>query len=185
MTVRTPSDRVCLDLVATLGDRLTEAPSEHLARTRDLDKWLRDHGLTGARAATTDLAQARELREAIHALVTAAIELRSPEPADLTVVRHAAARAPTSDLLWQGREFTTSDRHRPVSALLGVIATDIMNLLTGPDRGRLRQCEAGGCATPFLSHDGGRPRRWCSSAICGNRARVSAHRARARAGEPK
>lgn len=182
MAVRDPSERVCLNFVATLTDRLTDAPTEHLTTARDLDRWLRAHGLAGERATAAHLLVAHELRESMHALVSAAVTLRSPEAADLRTVNDAARRAPSSHLLWRKGEFTAVGLQPPVDGLLGIIATDLMNLLTGPDRSRLRQCEAEGCSTPFLSHDGGRPRRWCSSATCGNRARVSAHRARARAG---
>lgn len=181
MTVRDPSERVCLNLVATLGDRLTDAPTEHLTTPRDLDKWLQAHRLPGRRATAADLQAAIRLREAIQSLVAAAVESRPPGAPELSIVNAAAVRTPSSHLLWHEGEFTASGSRPAVGELLGVIATDLMNLLTGPERSRLRQCEATGCATPFLSRDGGRPRRWCSSATCGNRARVSAHRRRARA----
>jgi predicted RNA-binding Zn ribbon-like protein len=38
------------------------------------------------------------------------------------------------------------------------------------------------CRMLFLDRSRGRRRRWCSMAECGNRAKVAAHRERARAG---
>ncbi|MCZ0972623.1 CGNR zinc finger domain-containing protein [Streptomyces albulus] len=46
-------------------------------------------------------------------------------------------------------------------------------------RGQLRQCAGEGCALVYLDTSRGRRRRWCSSEVCGNRARVARHRRRA------
>jgi hypothetical protein len=47
---------------------------------------------------------------------------------------------------------------------------------------RTTACEAGNCSLWFLDVSKGHARRWCSMAICGNRAKAAAHRARARQG---
>ena len=67
------------------------------------------------------------------------------------------------------------DSGDPAAALgchLARAAVDV--LLTGPP---LRACDGPDCLKVFVAS---RPdRRWCDSAVCGNRARVSAHRRKA------
>jgi predicted RNA-binding Zn ribbon-like protein len=43
----------------------------------------------------------------------------------------------------------------------------------------IRSCEGSGCCLMFLDRTKGHARRWCSMAVCGNRAKVQAHRAKA------
>jgi predicted RNA-binding Zn ribbon-like protein len=70
-------------------------------------------------------------------------------------------------------------RGRPrFEEILGLIARDAIELLTGPQRERLRECAAQDCRGIYVDTSPGRTRRWCSAARCGNRARVAAHRAR-------
>ncbi|WP_420413233.1 CGNR zinc finger domain-containing protein [Roseibium sp.] len=54
----------------------------------------------------------------------------------------------------------------------------VHDLLQSPELHRLRQCER--CTWFFLNTGRGRGRRWCNMATCGNRAKVEAHRQRAR-----
>ena len=44
----------------------------------------------------------------------------------------------------------------------------------------VRKCEGEGCTLWFLDLSKAHARRWCSMAVCGNRAKAAAHRARAR-----
>jgi predicted RNA-binding Zn ribbon-like protein len=82
-----------------------------------------------------------------------------------------------------------SDPRRPVAAeaaaggsrtleLLAAIARSAIEVVGGPDRGRVRVCRAPGCGTFFLAGRAGQV--WCSAA-CGNRARVARHHDRRRA----
>jgi predicted RNA-binding Zn ribbon-like protein len=78
------------------------------------------------------------------------------------------------------------DAGLPVAAPSGItadqaltwLARDAIDVLTGPDASRLHQCERDTCGTFFLDTSRGPHRRWCSSKLCGNQARVRAHRAR-------
>ena len=64
--------------------------------------------------------------------------------------------------------------------LLATIAQEAIELIGGPDRARIKQCEGDGCALLFL--DLSRPcrRRWCSMAGCGNRAKARQFRRKER-----
>ena len=56
--------------------------------------------------------------------------------------------------------------------VLGALAADTIDLLTGPTRTDLRACGAAGCVLVFVKQH---PRRqWCSNA-CGNRTRQARH----------
>jgi predicted RNA-binding Zn ribbon-like protein len=48
------------------------------------------------------------------------------------------------------------------------------------DPGRVRRCAGPTCVLLFLDVSKSGRRRWCDMAVCGNRAKVAAHHARAR-----
>jgi len=45
----------------------------------------------------------------------------------------------------------------------------------------VKACEGPVCTLLFADHTRGRARRWCSMALCGNRAKQAAHRHRLKA----
>jgi predicted RNA-binding Zn ribbon-like protein len=55
-------------------------------------------------------------------------------------------------------------------------------LLAVGDRGLVRNCE--GCSMWFYDHTKAHRRRWCSMALCGNRAKARGHRERLAASKP-
>jgi predicted RNA-binding Zn ribbon-like protein len=64
--------------------------------------------------------------------------------------------------------------------LLLPIAEAIGDLLCRKDFTLVRRCEAATCTMWFHDVSKSHARRWCSMAVCGNRAKAVAHRARAR-----
>ena len=62
--------------------------------------------------------------------------------------------------------------------LLTPIAHAIANMLALPDQDRLRNWDGPSCTLWFHDTSKSNRRRWCSMAICGNRAKAAAHRAR-------
>ncbi len=63
-------------------------------------------------------------------------------------------------------------------ALLLPVAKAIAQLLTTADFADVKHCEGPACTLHFLDTTRGRRRRWCSMAVCGNRAKQAAHRGR-------
>ena len=63
--------------------------------------------------------------------------------------------------------------------LLLPIARSIAELVTAADFAEVKQCEGSACVLHFLDTTRGGRRRWCSMAVCGNRAKQAAHRDRA------
>ena len=64
-------------------------------------------------------------------------------------------------------------------ALLLPIANAIAELVTSADFADVKKCEGPTCVLHFLDSTRSRRRRWCSMAVCGNRAKQAAHRDRA------
>jgi predicted RNA-binding Zn ribbon-like protein len=172
------ADRASLDLCSTVLWRHVR-PVEQLCSPADLARWLSEAGLGHRRHAPTeaDLADARRLREAIYRLVSAHIRgVRLPAP-DVAAV-NAAARHPgrTPRLSAQGELHW--DDGEPLAAALSAVARDAIDLLTGPQSGRVRECAAADCAFLFVDTSRSGARRWCAASRCGNREHVRKHRSR-------
>lgn len=72
-------------------------------------------------------------------------------------------------------------RWRSPEALLLPIGEMLARLLSTEDFSHVKACEGPGCTLLFADHTKGHVRRWCSMAICGNRAKQAAHRQRLKA----
>jgi predicted RNA-binding Zn ribbon-like protein len=72
-----------------------------------------------------------------------------------------------------------ADRHQhSADSLLQPLAWAMANLLTDVDFRHVKACEWHTCSLLFVDTTKGRMRRWCSMAVCGNRAKQAAHRER-------
>jgi predicted RNA-binding Zn ribbon-like protein len=65
-------------------------------------------------------------------------------------------------------------------ALLLPIGEALAQLVCTEDFSNVKACEGHPCTLLFADHTRGHARRWCSMAICGNRAKQAAHRHRAK-----
>ena len=169
------SGRLCLDFVATVGERWRRS-FERLLTGGDLARWIVETGMvqTAPAVSSSQLGAGRALREAINRLARPGLE---PEPGDRDEVNRWAARAPIApQLTAQGKLAWIAAP--PVEAMFAAIARDAVDLLTGPLAARIRECSAPDCALLFV--DASRPgrRRWCSTEACGNRTRTKAYRQR-------
>ncbi len=140
-------------------------------------------------------AQARELREWFRAFVSdhAGQPLQSTALVDLGPINRLLARdnsyrqieawdLPRQDgdrngpaLRWR-----QDRRWRSVDALLLLLADAMGDLVCRADFERVRNCEGPTCTLWFYDVSRNHTRRWCSMAVCGNRAKAAAHRARKR-----
>jgi predicted RNA-binding Zn ribbon-like protein len=169
------SGRLCLDFVATVGERWRRS-FERLLGPEDLARWLVESGMLAEPPPVSErqLKLGRSLRETINRLARPGL---GPEVGDRAKLNQWAAHAPLApqltehgDLIW------VSDR--PVEAMFATIARDAVDLLSGPLAGRIRECSAPDCALLFLDTSRPGQRRWCSGAACGNRTRTKAYRQR-------
>jgi predicted RNA-binding Zn ribbon-like protein len=76
--------------------------------------------------------------------------------------------------------FETARRWRSPSALLLPIGETLARFVCTEDFSHVKACEGPACTLLFADHTRGRARRWCTMAICGNRAKQAAHRERAK-----
>ena len=72
-------------------------------------------------------------------------------------------------------------RWRTPEALLLPIGEALAHLVCMEDFSSVKACEGPTCTLLFADHTRGHARRWCSMAICGNRAKQAAHRHRLKA----
>jgi predicted RNA-binding Zn ribbon-like protein len=70
---------------------------------------------------------------------------------------------------------------RSPEALLLPIAEALAKFVSEEDFSKVKACEGRPCTLLVLDRTRGRRRRWCSMAICGNRAKQAAHRHRLKA----
>lgn len=70
---------------------------------------------------------------------------------------------------------------RSPESLLMPIGLALARLVVAEDFSNVKACEGPACTLLFADHTRGRARRWCSMAICGNRAKQAAHRQRLKA----
>lgn len=80
-----------------------------------------------------------------------------------------------SGLAWRALQ-----RWQTPDALLLPIARSMAELISNADFSHVKACEGPTCTLLFLDLTHGRAKRWCSMAICGNRAKQAAHRKRER-----
>lgn len=149
-------------------------------------------------AAERALATARELREAIYRVFVGHDDGQERRDDDLETIVKIVRQSGTQLLLVPPRaDEPAGHRHEdgtyrwdwpPVESLaapldddailarpLWDVATAAANLLTLGPLERVRQCSGRHCGWLFLDTTKNGRRRWCDSAVCGNRARVRAH----------
>jgi predicted RNA-binding Zn ribbon-like protein len=126
----------------------------------------------------TDLASARDLREAIFRVARAAMDGAPAPDADVRTINAWASRPdlpPRFERIGGGVERTGP---ATVNAALAALARDAADLFGSPAAARVRECEAPDCSSLFLDTSRAGRRRWCSMAACGNRQKVAAYRRR-------
>jgi predicted RNA-binding Zn ribbon-like protein len=77
-----------------------------------------------------------------------------------------------------GLQLRVMRRWRSPESLLLPIGEALAKFVCEEDFSNLKACEGPTCTLIFADHTRGRARRWCSMAICGNRAKQAAHRDR-------
>jgi predicted RNA-binding Zn ribbon-like protein len=68
----------------------------------------------------------------------------------------------------------------PCSAALAHLAREAIELVTGREVERIRDCANPTCSLMFIDHSRPGRRRWCAMATCGNRAKTGRYRERRR-----
>jgi predicted RNA-binding Zn ribbon-like protein len=132
--------------------------------------------------------QARQFRQWLRGFVTT----RMAKPLRATI----AAVGPLNELLARDNSFQRVEaagrdpedgrrlllrrvrRWESPTELLDPIVEAAADLICNQDFRLIRSCEGSACMLLFLDRTKAHARRWCSMAVCGNRAKAAAHRAR-------
>ncbi len=172
------TERPVLEFIGTVAERGT-TDLEELGTPSELAVWIARSGLvdTGLTVTPVQLVRARSVREAMSALLTAAVDGTEPPAADRALVNAAAARSrPVRSLDPGGRVHRDGD----LGAVLAALAEDCLDLLGGPDRSALHGCADPTCTRLYVDRSRGQRRRWCGMKGCGDRAKAAAYRQRRR-----
>jgi len=182
---------LCLDFVNTIDNRPV-GPTELLNTYGDLVAWAEQTGVLSPElagtlrteatqrpdAAAAALDGARTLREAAHAVLTAAVTGAAAPADSLGMLEAAVPPSLARRRLVQtatGFEWEWAYDDAALDGLLAPVVESAATLLTSPDLSRVRECEAERCGWLFLDRSRNRSRRWCDMSVCGNRAKVRRH----------
>lgn len=185
-----------LNSIATPAD----TPVDWIADGEGYLRWLGEAGLVDSQTLAAMCAQARpgeldriaeqarELREWFRAFVQRHKGRALPRDA-------LAELEPLNRLLARGDNFSriVADaagdlklvpvrRWPRPEALLLPVAEAMAQLVCGEDFSLVKACEGPHCTLLFADRTRGHARRWCSMALCGNRAKQAAHRHRRKTG---
>jgi predicted RNA-binding Zn ribbon-like protein len=154
---------------------------------RDVLRDMRALALPGELDGVAD--QARRLREWFRGFVLrhkgrtlAADALAELEPLNRLLERDEAFGRIASSPTGPGPfELRSVRRWRSPEALLIPVGEALAGLVCTEDFAHVKACEGPACTLLFADHTRGHARRWCSMALCGNRAKQAAHRQRLKA----
>lgn len=170
-----------LDFAYTGALTAPGSPGEQLHEPHDLGRWLAANlrYIAPDEASARDLADALLLRAALGRLYVAVADGAGLDADDIDTLNLFAATPDIPPALDGGRRRAGALRTRPAQAL-STLARDAVAHLASRADGRIRRCDADDCRMVFRDESRTGTRRWCSMQRCGNRAKVRAHRARAR-----
>jgi predicted RNA-binding Zn ribbon-like protein len=196
-------DHLALDFLNTIAAP-KGAPIEWIARGHDLVNWLVGVGAlerASAERLTANCPSAqldrvaeesiglREWFRALLPLMKAGGGAGAMSPGDLDRLNRLLARDASYQMVEPAGDGTfhrfATRRWLEAGALLMPIAVAIAALFCEGDLKLVRRCENPLCTMWFYDRTKGHRRRWCSQAICGNRAKVAAFRERRRAEHPE
>ena len=168
-----------LDLRSFVEQGALHAGGDELATPQQLAQWLRRRGLLrrGASVSTRDYEHAVELRAAIRSFIAVEPPSRVNVKRVSRALTHASAPYP---LIVQAQGDGHLDLYPAAGSRNGLAnVVSELHALAQTDRlDRLKVCASDECAWVFYDRSKPANRRWCSSTLCGNRAKTRHYRRR-------
>jgi predicted RNA-binding Zn ribbon-like protein len=169
-----------LDLVNTDAADASGDPLELVPDWSALVGWARTAGVidaelakqciaTGDRRARRVLAWFRRLRSALRTVLESGDGREAAAALDAAVAEVPVRLTYSPD----GADLPV-DTSKPLERMRLAIATAALDA-TRLDRSRVRRCGSERCVLLYFDTTRNRSRRWCDMAVCGNRAKASAH----------
>ncbi|WP_461357514.1 CGNR zinc finger domain-containing protein [Bradyrhizobium sp. USDA 4454] len=190
------ADSLGLDFINSIATPV-DTPVDWIADGDGLLRWLAQARLVPpdvldeltARAKPGELddvaGQARDLREWFRGFVRkhmgkplAARALKEIEPLNRLLESDQAFSKIVPRRDHDGFALERTRRWRSAEALLLPIGEAMAKVVCEESFSDIKACEGPACTLMFADHTRARARRWCSMAICGNRAKQAAHRSR-------
>ena len=164
---------------AYVNTREAERGWEALADPDMLRSWLRRGGLLADSEAVgdADVVRAREVREALRALLAANNGTEAGSKA-IRTLNMAAERARIEVRFGEDGRTALEPVAGGVDGALGKILTAVHAGMEEGTWDRLKACANEGCTWAFYDRSKNRSGRWCSMAVCGNRTKTRAYRRR-------
>jgi len=151
--------------------------SEDLTDTGALTGWLEANGLGAPKARPADLEHARELREALRAILHHHGGM-GLDPAAPRAIEAAAQRAQLAVTFGEHGEAIIRPRAGGVDGALGELLVTIADAQRDGTWSRLKACAAEDCQYAFFDRSRNRSAVWCDMKVCGNRQKVRSFRER-------
>lgn len=190
-TIQLFGGHLALDFTNTIDSRGERVGPDVLVRYGDLLAWGMRVGVLAAEAGDAlarvspqrgraALARAKALREALYRLFAAS---GMAGPADLAVLEREIQSAQRARMLVRHAEGGYEWRWDPTDphTITHQVAFAAGELLTAPERARVRVCPGVNCGWLFLDTSRTGRRLWCSEETCGRRNRIRRWRGRKRA----
>ena len=165
---------------------LEEPEKDRIGTPEALVAWLDEHELLdgdgngAASAGKADLRRAVELREALRKLLLAHHEDHEPVEDAVAVVDAAAARSKLGLRFAPAGTAQVEAGAGGVDGALGRLLAIVAAAQADGTWERLKACPWSTCQWAFYDHSRNRSGVWCNMAVCGNRAKAQAFRARKR-----
>jgi predicted RNA-binding Zn ribbon-like protein len=175
----TPNAPHQLDLVIDFVNTFElDTGEEALEDPARLSSWLAGRGLLakGETAGPEDLARALELREALRRTMLANNGGPAAEP-QTALLERAARRGELSVHFRDGASLLEPCVDGPDGALAALLAP-VAEAMSDGTWARVKACRADDCHWAFYDFSRNRSGTWCDMAVCGNREKVRAYRAR-------
>ena len=174
-----------IDWIADGAGYLSWLDQSHLI-PNDVLREMRTHALPGELDRVAD--QARNLREWFRGFVyqhkgrpLTAEALAELEPLNRMLARDESfSRISVQPAKQIPFELQAVHRWGKPDTLLLPVGEALARLVCTEDFSNVKACEGRACTLLFTDHTRGHARRWCSMAICGNRAKQATHRNRIR-----
>ncbi|HXB14696.1 MAG TPA: CGNR zinc finger domain-containing protein [Solirubrobacteraceae bacterium] len=168
-----------LDLVIDFVNTADADSGELVEGPADLTRWLTGRELMGSgeQAGPEDYERALALREALRAAMLANNGGPEDEPANAQL-EAAARRGELSVHFRDGSSLLEPCVGGPYGALAALLVPVAEAMSDGTWR-RVKACRADDCHWAFYDFSRNRSGTWCDMAVCGNREKVRAYRARA------
>jgi predicted RNA-binding Zn ribbon-like protein len=155
---------------------------DFLAEPTTFQRWLANAEIEPPGDRTEEAAAASKLRDALRPAFDQLAAGESLSPRTLDVVNAGLSEARFVRRLRPSGEGYALDE-APIGAPPGVVATiaaDFARFVAEYEPERMKHCANPTCTMVFYDRGKNSRRRWCSSAVCGNRDKVANYRARQR-----